>query len=307
MVILVILYRYQMSRKLHQDKILKLFKLAAEEDLLLSSWRVKHPMRYSEGESGLLSWREDIKNSLGLTEDGDLERILNGEVDPELLSRASDWSEVSFLIPGGDKIRRKWQKSSDDKGLSGFISWLRGVGSRDVPTILNSIVPRKEEVIKQDSENPQSGGIFESKKIKIEPTSDLEFYKSVLTGIGAPVTDNNLAYLYAWRQSEGGKAAFNPFNTTQKAEGATNYNKVGVKNYTSAEQGIVATIKTITNGRYNSIINSLKMDKPPMETAEALVASPWGTGGLIKKVISGYEAGYSPKPPPIGQVTERIA
>jgi hypothetical protein len=299
MVILVILYRYQMSRKLHQDKILKLFKLAAEEDLLLSSWRMGHPMRYSEGESGLLSWREDIKNSLGLTEDGDLEKILNGEVDPELLSRASDWSEVSFLIPGGDKIRRKWQKSSDDKGLSSFISWLRGVGSRDVPTILNSIVPRREEVIKQDSKIPQSGGIFEPKKIKIEPTSDMDFYRAVLTGIGAPVTDNNIAYLYAWRQSEGGKAAFNPFNTTQRGEGATNYNKVGVKNYTSAEQGIAATIKTINNGRYESIISALRQDKPPMETAEALVASPWGTGGLIKKVISGYEAGHSPKPPPI--------
>lgn len=135
----------------------------------------------------------------------------------------------------------------------------------------------------------------------------MDFYRAVLTGIGAPVTDNNLVYLYAWRQSEGGSAAFNPFNTTQKGEGATNYNRVGVKNYTSAEQGIEATIKTITNGRYNSIINSLKMDKPPMETAEALVASPWGTGGLIKKVISGYEAGYSLKPKEISRYTERIA
>lgn len=256
-------------------------------------------MRYSENESGLLSWREDIKNSLGLTEDEDLEKILGGEVNPDVLSRASDWSEISFLIPGGDKIRKKWRKSSDDKDLSGFISWLRSSGIRDAPTILNSIVPQKVESIKEDSEVPQSREIFESKKIKIEPTSDLEFYKAVLNGIGAPVTDNNLAYLYAWRQSEGGKAAFNPFNTTQKAEGATNYNKVGVKNYTSAEQGINATIKTITNGRYESIINSLKMDKPPMETAEALIASPWGTSSLIKKVISGYEAGYSPKPPQI--------
>lgn len=306
MVILVALYRYQMSRKIHQDKILRLFKLAAEENLL-SAWRIKHPMRYSENESGLLSWREDIKNSLGLIEDEDLEKILGGEIDPEVLSKASDWSEVSFLIPGGDKIRKKWRKSSDDKDLSGFISWLRNSGIRDAPTILNSIIPEKVESIKEESKVPQSREIFESKKIKIEPTSDLEFYKSVLAGIGAPVTDNNLAYLYAWRQSEGGKAAFNPFNTTQKAEGATNYNKVGVKNYTSAEQGIAATIKTINNGRYESIISALRQDKPPMETAEALVASPWGTSSLIKKVISGYEAGYSPKPPPIGQVTERIA
>lgn len=306
MVILVILYRSQMSRKLNQNKILSLFKIATE-DVLLSTWRSSHPPRYSEDESGLNAWREDVKASFEIDKEEELLNILGGEVDPNLISKTSDWSDISSLIPSGDKLRRKWQKSSSEKGLSSFISWLRGVGHRDAPTILDSIVPEKVESIKVDSEIPESSEKSRSNRIKVELNSDADFYKQILSGIGAPITDNNMAFVYAWRQSEGGKATFNPFNTTQKAEGATNYNKVGVKNYTSAEQGVSATVKTLTNGRYESIISSLKMDKTPMETAEALVISPWGTSSLIKKVISGYEAGYSPKPPPIGQSTARIA
>ena len=43
-------------------------------------------------------------------------------------------------------------------------------------------------------------------------TTDDEFYKSILKGIGAPITDENMKFFYAWRQAEGGKARNNPFN-----------------------------------------------------------------------------------------------
>lgn len=295
-----------MSRKLSQNKILSLFKLATEEELM-ASWRKSHPLRYSEDESGLSAWKQDVNSILGVTDEPDLLSILNGDINPDLLSKVSDWSDISYLLPSGEKLRRSWQKSSDNKSLSGFIGWLRGLGHRDASSILNSIVPKKVESIKPPSDVSKSEENVSFNKVNLQGGSDDAFYRAILEGIGAPVTNNNMAYLYAWRQAEGGKAAFNPFNTTQKAEGATNYNSVGVKNYTSAKQGVAATVKTITNGRYESIINSLKMDRPPMETAEALVASPWGTSGLIKKVISGYEAGYSPKPHQISDSTERIA
>lgn len=295
-----------MSRKLNQNKILSLFKLATEEELM-ASWRKSHPLRYSEDESGLSAWKQDVNSILGVTDEPDLLSILNGDINPDLLSKVSDWSDISYLLPSGEQLRRSWQKSSDNKSLSGFIGWLRGLGHRDASSILNSIVPKKVESIKPASDVSKSEENVSFNKVNLQGGSDDAFYRAILEGIGAPVTNNNMAYLYAWRQAEGGKAAFNPFNTTQKAEGATNYNSVGVKNYTSAEQGVAATVKTITNGKYESIINSLKMDKPPMETAEALVASPWGTSGLIKKVISGYEAGYSPKPHQISESTERIA
>lgn len=139
-------------------------------------------------------------------------------------------------------------------------------------------------------------------------TSDDEFYKSVLKGLGAPVTDENMKFLYAWRQAEGGKARNNPFNTTQAKPGSSFYNclkkgisgcKAGVRNYANSQDGIDATIKTLKNGRYQNIINSLKSGKSAEQSALALKSSPWGTGELVLKVVRGYNSGSSPKPPKI--------
>lgn len=140
-------------------------------------------------------------------------------------------------------------------------------------------------------------------------TTDDEFYKSILKGIGAPITDENMKFLYAWRQAEGGKAKNNPFNTTQAKPNSTFYNclkkgisgcKSGVRNYMSSQDGIDATIKTIKNGRYQNIIDALKSGNSAEKTAQALKSSPWGTGELALKVVKGYNSGATPKPPQIG-------
>jgi hypothetical protein len=139
-------------------------------------------------------------------------------------------------------------------------------------------------------------------------TTDDEFYKSILKGIGAPITDENMKFFYAWRQAEGGKARNNPFNTTQSKPGSTFYNclkkgvsgcKSGVRNYLSSQDGIDATVRTIKNGRYQNIINSLKSGDSAEKSALALKSSPWGTGELALKVVRGYNSGSSPKPPKI--------
>ena len=87
-----------------------------------------------------------------------------------------------------------------------------------------------------------------------------EFYKKILAKLGAPITDGNMIFMKAWRQAEGGKAIYNPWNTIQGGyPGATKYNdKPGVKNYTRLEDGIDATYKTITNGIYPNIVAALK-------------------------------------------------
>jgi len=140
-------------------------------------------------------------------------------------------------------------------------------------------------------------------------TSDDEFYKSILKGVGAPITDENMKFLYAWRQAEGGKARNNPFNTTQPKPNSTFYNclkkgisgcKAGVRNYMSSQDGIDATIKTLKNGRYENILKALKTGESAEQTAMALKSSPWGTGQLALKVVQGYNSGSSPKPPQIG-------
>ena len=129
--------------------------------------------------------------------------------------------------------------------------------------------------------------------------ADDAFYKAVLAGIRAPQTSNNLRFLYAWRQAEGGSATYNPFNTTWNAPGSTVYNSHRVRNYPSAVVGVDATVKTLLMTKYAGIAESLKADSPPLVTAAAVTASDWGTGPLTTSVLLGYAAGASPKPPAI--------
>jgi hypothetical protein len=64
----------------------------------------------------------------------------------------------------------------------------------------------------------------------------------LLTALGAPVNDSNITALTTWQSREGGhwnnSASFNPLNTTLDMGGSESMNGVGVKRYTSWEQGI---------------------------------------------------------------------
>jgi len=110
------------------------------------------------------------------------------------------------------------------------------------------------------------------------------FAESLLQKLGAPVTPENLKFLDAWQKAEGGSAD-NPFNTTQDAPGARNFNSVGVKRYQSVEQGLEATFKTLTNGRYDHIVAALRQGNSARAAAQALANSPWGTGELVQKIL----------------------
>ena len=112
------------------------------------------------------------------------------------------------------------------------------------------------------------------------------YFARVLQGIGAPVTEANLSFMRAWQRAEGGDST-NPFNTTQGAPGAVNFNSVGVKRYASQESGIQATIQTLTNGMYGGINAALRRGANSMDAANALASSPWGTGGLVQKILGG--------------------
>jgi hypothetical protein len=87
------------------------------------------------------------------------------------------------------------------------------------------------------------------------------FFEGVLYQIGAPVTENNLSILNFWARHEGGKAAFNPLNTTKTAPNTTNYNSAGVKNYASQEDGIHATAVTLKLAYYPYILQAFKENK----------------------------------------------
>ena len=72
-------------------------------------------------------------------------------------------------------------------------------------------------------------------------------------------------------------ARYNPLNTTQSEPGATTMNSVGVKAYLSWQQGFVATITTLRNGRYGAILAALARGDDAQAVVDAVAASPWGT------------------------------
>lgn len=114
------------------------------------------------------------------------------------------------------------------------------------------------------------------------------FARDLLAGIGAPITEANIRAIEAWVRAEGMDAENNnPLATTWQVDGARVLNSHGVKAYSSYAQGLDATIKTLTNGLYGNIIQALMSGSDPMAVANAIESSPWGTGGLVKKILGG--------------------
>lgn len=138
-------------------------------------------------------------------------------------------------------------------------------------------------------------------------TSDDDFYKAILTNLDAPITDDNMKFLYAWRQVEGGSAKNNPFNTTYdlaKDPNISNYNKVGVKNYSTPQFGLEATIKTLKLPYYTDIVNGLRNDIGLDDLIRSRGLYKWSGNSpeyssLFRNVVSGYASGATPKPKPI--------
>ena len=108
--------------------------------------------------------------------------------------------------------------------------------------------------------------------------------KTLLQALQAPVTTDNLAAIIAWEMAEGGhwynSAHYNPLNTTWNMPGATAMNSVGVKAYLSWAQGLAATVNTFHNGLYEGILAALRAGNDAQSVADAVAASPWGTGSF---------------------------
>lgn len=110
-----------------------------------------------------------------------------------------------------------------------------------------------------------------------------------------PKNEENLWALVAWQAAEGGEngAKFNPLNTTLIMAGSTKFNPTGVQNYTSLEQGLEATSRTLrqkAHPSYAPIRHSLLVGKPAHITLEFVEASEWGTGGNALKILDDVKA-----------------
>jgi peptidoglycan hydrolase-like protein with peptidoglycan-binding domain len=131
--------------------------------------------------------------------------------------------------------------------------------------------------------------------------SDNQTYQMILKQLGAPITDENMKFMYAWRQSEGRLGLNNPFNTTYVMPNSKVVNSHGVRSYSSIEDGIKATVRTLNSTKYDysCIVNGLKNNLGANNIAKCEALKRWGTGDLIKVVLRGYDRGASPKPKPL--------
>lgn len=111
------------------------------------------------------------------------------------------------------------------------------------------------------------------------------FAGDLLTRLGMPVTGENVRAVTAWARAEGTAAANNPLATTQPMDGATRFNSVGVRNYSSYEEGLEATVRTLRNGRYGNVLATLAAGTSAEDVARAVAASPWGTGEGVLRVL----------------------
>jgi len=133
-----------------------------------------------------------------------------------------------------------------------------------------------------DYEAPAGGTL---NKAGVDP---VQWGKDFLSKLGMPLTSENVRAMSAWQQAEGTGADFNPLATIQGGfAGATNFNSVGVKNYANYDDGLAANIKAITNGRYENILAALRRGTSAMDVADAIAASPWGSGELVRRILRG--------------------
>jgi hypothetical protein len=130
-----------------------------------------------------------------------------------------------------------------------------------------------------------SSGTFAAAMNTAQAGDKQKWASDFLTRLGMPVTSENVRAVVAWEKAEGTKAQFNPLATTRSMPGATNFNKVGVKNFASYADGIEANARALTNGRYGNILAALQRGNSAVSVAQAIAASPWGTGNGVLRVL----------------------
>lgn len=129
----------------------------------------------------------------------------------------------------------------------------------------------------------------------------VSFWQKVLEYVNALPTANNISILQKWQPFEGGNAAFNPLNTTQKEPGSTEYNSAGVQNYPSQAVGEIATAKTLINGYYAHILLALRTDISINDWSKYPIpeeVDTWGTHGFAT-----YLRSLSPTPIPVEEIS----
>jgi hypothetical protein len=135
-----------MKKEIRKNKLIQFFKIASNN--LNSLWLNSNPKRFSADQTGLESWKSDVGSQLGIKDEESLIKILSGEILPELVGSARDWSSIAVLFPRGEEIRRAWKKR-EDNSLSSFLDWIKSRGLKDSGVILGKILEENKSLQKE--------------------------------------------------------------------------------------------------------------------------------------------------------------
>jgi hypothetical protein len=153
-----------------------------------------------------------------------------------------------------------------------------------IPKVDGTIIPN------MDGKNPfrHHGG---SVKTTGPDMGKTEWARALISKLGGTANETNTSAVLSWMAEEGGhwknSAGYNPLNTTRNMPGAKLMDggpgrAHGVKHFTSWEQGLEATVLTLTEKAkergYDKIVNSIITGKDKNRIMEAVYASKWGTG-----------------------------
>lgn len=131
------------------------------------------------------------------------------------------------------------------------------------------------------------------------------FALALLSALNITPTPQNIQNLLFWERAEGGagpqwgtttnKANYNPLNASQPETGSTDSGR-GIQSYTSWQQGLQATVTTLKNGLYDSILQALQNNASLSSFEQTVASSPWGTQiGSFPSSLSGLYS-YTPVP-----------
>lgn len=105
-----------------------------------------------------------------------------------------------------------------------------------------------------------------------------EYFTEVLKKLNAYVSVSRIQCGVAWASYENTEAENNPYATTEPWPNSSEFNSAGVRNYATVEDGIDATVATLTNGYYDHLLNVLRTPEcTSRDVLNAIDGSPWGS------------------------------
>lgn len=135
----------------------------------------------------------------------------------------------------------------------------------------------------------------------LAPPSFYEAAASILRALGYSLHPVSVNLLVAWMRCEKppGDTAWqwnNPLNTTLPWPGARDANYAGVKEYPSREDGILATVATMRNGLYPTLLEALRTGDAGLFFSDRGIRqiATWGTNPSCVRAV------YANLPPPPG-------